>query len=213
MDEELVLFNPERKVPKLRPWLKDVDAMAVLYHEAMHQYFHYANGEMPPASWFNEGYGEYYGGAKTDRFQKTIRLIEKNEMRWQVIKQARKDDQWPELKHLLAMTQQQFYNRKDKRYPVMNNYAFGWAFCYFLEQERQKPAGERNEEWAGFPDRYVQELRKAADEARTKMPADAPKGSLIRFAIPVQKQAFEATFGKVDFKPLQAAWVAAMKAW
>ena len=96
---------------------------------------------------------------------------------------------------------------------MLNNYAFGWAFCYFLEKERAKSKGKRNEEWAAIPDVYLKNLRAATDEYAKKVPAGAPKGTLLRFAIPVQKKAYERTFENTDFEKLQAAWVAAMKSW
>ncbi|MCA8955814.1 MAG: DUF1570 domain-containing protein [Planctomycetes bacterium] len=210
--EELVLFNPVGDIRKF-DWMRKVSPKAILYHEAMHQYFHYANGEMPPASWFNEGYGEYFGAAKTDRFEKVIRTIGKNEFRWQEVKRAKKEGTWPQLKKLLAMNQRQFYSRTSKDYPVLKNYAFGWAFCYFLELERRKPIKERNKLWAGIPDRYLKNLRAAAEEYRDKLPAGAPKGSLMRFVDPVQKRAYEVTFKGLDWDALQEAWVAAMKSW
>jgi hypothetical protein len=210
--EELVLFNPVGKVAKA-DWMRRVTPKAILYHEAMHQYFHYANGEMPPAPWFNEGYGEYFGGARTDRFQKKIASVGKNDLRWEVVKETRKEKSWPELKKLLALTQPQFYSRTSKDYPVLKNYAMGWAFCYFLEQERAKRPGQRNETWAAIPDRYVENLRVAAADVEAKMPADAPKGSLIRAAIPIQKAAYEKTFGDMDWAALQADWIEAMQDW
>ena len=210
--EELVLFNPVGKIKKAA-WMKRVTPKSILYHEAMHQYFHYANGEMPPASWFNEGFGEYFGAAKTDRYEKIIRSIGKNDFRFQVIKRAKKDRKWPEIKKILPMPQRIFYDRKSKDYPVLDNYAFGWAFCYFLENERKKPKGERNEEWAAIPDAYLKNLRAATGEYAKKLPSGAPKGTLMRFASPVQKAAYERTFKNTDFAKLQAAWVAAMKSW
>ncbi len=209
IDEELVLFNPVGKVRK-QAWLKLVKPKETLYHEAMHQYFHYANGELPPASWFNEGYGEYFGGAKTDRYQKKIISINKNQLRWQLIKKDKKDKKWPLIKRMLPMTQQVFYSRTSKDYPVMNNYAFAWAFCYFLEKERSNRNG--NKEWAAIPDKYLKNLRKAADEIVGKLGAKA-KGSMMRFAIPIQRRAYQLTFSGTDFDKLQADWVAAMKSW
>jgi len=38
------------------------DSLRVLYHEAFHQYIHYAVGDVAPHSWFNEGHGDYFAG-------------------------------------------------------------------------------------------------------------------------------------------------------
>ena len=206
--EELVLFNPSKTVKKAS-WMKKVTPKAILYHEAMHQYFHYSNGNVPPASWFNEGYGEFFGGSTIDRFQKKIRKIEKNPFRWGVVKKHLEDDKWPNLEKMLKMTQRQFYSRK----VVSQNYAFGWAFCYFLEQERAKRPQERNEKWAAIPQRYIKNLRSAAKHYRKSLPDDAPKGGILRFAVPIQKKAFERTFRTIDLKKLEEAWIAALKEW
>ena len=39
------------------------DTLAVLYHEAFHQFIFYSVGEVAPHSWFNEGHGDYFSGA------------------------------------------------------------------------------------------------------------------------------------------------------
>lgn len=206
--EELVLFNPSKTVKKA-DWMRKVTPVAILYHEAMHQYFHYSNGNVPPASWFNEGYGEYFGGAKVDRFGKRIRKIEKNAFRWSVVKKHREENKWPSLEKMLKATQIQFYQRK----VVSENYAFGWAFCYFLELEREKDKKDRNEQWAAIPQRYIKELRAAAAHYRKQLPEDAPKGSILRLAIPIQKQAYERTFKDIDLAKLEHAWFETIKSW
>ena len=56
--EELVFYDasPSKKI--------DDNTLSVLYHEAFHQYIHYSAGSFAPHSWFNEGHGDYYGGAE-----------------------------------------------------------------------------------------------------------------------------------------------------
>ncbi len=55
--EELVLYDFESGQEAKE------EARTVLFHEAFHQYIHYAAGELAPHSWFNEGYGDYFSGA------------------------------------------------------------------------------------------------------------------------------------------------------
>ena len=136
--------------------------------------------------------------------------IGKNDFRWQAIKKAKKAKKWPLIEKMLPMTQQIFYSRKSKDYPVLNNYAFAWAFCYFLEQERKNRDG--NKKWAAIPDEYLKNLREATAEVVGKV-GSAGKGSTMRFAITVQKRAFKKTFADTDFQKLQTDWVAAMKSW
>ncbi len=204
LKEELVLFEPGKRIPKQREWVKEVDTNMVLYHEAMHQYLHYANGMVPPASWFNEGYGEYFGGAKVDRVKGEIRRIEKNAFRMKWVKLMQKQKAWPDLRMIFLMPQHEFYGVS-----VMNNYAMGWSICWFLEQEREKKTG-RNEDWAAIPENYLRHLRAAADKYRERMPDNAPKDWMLGFADEIQKEAFEKTFAKIDILQLEKAWIAAM---
>ncbi|MEE9128028.1 MAG: hypothetical protein V3U11_12905, partial [Planctomycetota bacterium] len=79
--------------------------------------------------------------------------------------------------------------------------------------ERKKKPQERNEQWAGIPERYIKKLRVAAAHYRKKMPEDAPKGSILRWANRIQKRAFEKTFKDIDLPKLEAAWIEAIKSW
>ncbi len=205
LDEELVLFEPGRAIPKVRPWLKEVDPVAVMYHEAMHQYLHYSNGMVPPTSWFNEGYGEVFGGAEVDRRKQEIQRIDKNKFRMKWIKLMQKQKAWPDLRSVVKMSQGEFYGMS-----ALQNYAIGWAFCYFLEQERKKEKG-RNEAWAAIPTNYINALRAATKKRMEKMPDDAPKDWIMAYTDEIQEEAFEAAFANIDFDALEQAWIEAMK--
>lgn len=204
VDEELVLFDPSKSNVRLRPWLKKVKPLEVLYHEAMHQYFHYSNGQVPPASWFNEGYGEYFGGAVVDRTKKAVRDIKKNEFRMEWIKVMQKQQAWPTLANMLKQTQSEFYGGS-----ALQNYAMGWAFCWFLEQERAKKDG--NPKWAAIPEQYIKHLRAAAEDIRKKFPEQAPKDWIASYQDEIQAAAFKKTFTDIDLDELEKAWIAAMK--
>lgn len=210
VDEELVLVDMQTLDPrayKKNPSLKDIQVLDILYHEAMHQYFFYANGNLAPASWFNEGYGEVFAGAVPDRRKNEIRKIDKNKFRLAVIKQAQKSGNWPDLRRLLRMTQQEFYGQG-----VLLNYAFGWAFCFFLDEQRKDPKG--NKEWAAIPDAYLENLRKATQKKKEELKVDdKDKKWLVPLQDELQKAAFEATFSKMDLSALQQAWIEEMKSW
>ena len=202
VEEELVLFNPERRVPKALRWVQKVDPIAVLYHEAMHQYFFYSNAAVSPASWFNEGYGEVFGGAVLNRRKHEVKKIGVNAGRIPLIRlDKKKKNPRPELNKLLRMLQPQFYS-----YDPLRNYAYSWSFCYFLEKERAKSKRNRNEQWAQLPDKYITELRKATAEAKKSMPAEAPKDWISSKRFEIQKAAIRATLKGVDMDELQQAW-------
>ena len=205
LEEELVIFNPEKKVPTERPWLKGVEPLDVLHHEAMHQYFHYSNRQLSPASWFNEGYGEVFGGCDVDRKAMKIKRFRTNSFRMKWIREMRKRPGAPDLATMMRATQAQFYYNGG----VMENYANAWSFCYFLEQERQKPEGKRNEKWAQLPQRYLQHLREATDKVRANMPKGAPDDWIMGFEDEIQDEAIKATLGEIDAEELEKAWLKA----
>ncbi len=210
VDEELVLVDMQTLDPrayKKNPSLKDIQVLDILYHEAMHQYFFYANGNLAPASWFNEGYGEVFAGAVPDRRKNEIRKIDKNKFRLAVIKQAQRTGTWPDLRRLLHMTQQEFYGQG-----VLLNYAFGWAFCYFLDEQRKDSKG--NKQWASIPDLYLDNLRRATQKKKKELKVDdKDKKWLLPLQDELQKAAFESTFSKMDLSALQQAWIEEMKSW
>ena len=210
VDEELVLVDMQTLDPrayKKNPSLKDIQVLDILYHEAMHQYFFYANGNLAPASWFNEGYGEVFAGAVPDRRKNEIRKIDKNKFRLAVIKQAQKSGNWPDLQRLLRMTQQEFYGQG-----VLLNYAFGWAFCFFLDEQKKDPKG--NKQWAAIPDLYLENLRKVTQQKKEQLKVDdKDKKWLLPLQDQLQKEAYEATFKSMDLAALQKAWIDEMKSW
>ena len=55
--------------------LTDKDSLAVLYHEAFHQYIHYAVGEVAPHDWFNEGHGDYFSGGVIPQYGTRVTAI------------------------------------------------------------------------------------------------------------------------------------------
>ncbi len=204
IDEELVVFDTRNSPPGMKAILdKKATTLTVLYHEGMHQYHFYSNGQAAPASWFNEGYGEYFGGAIVDRQKQVISRIDKNKLRMDWVKEMQKQKAWPDLRSMLKMSQGEFYGDR-----VMDNYAMGWALCYFLETERAKKDGRP--EWQAIPENYLKHLRAAADARRKKLGKDVPKDWITMFKDEMQEEAFKATFASVDIDALEVAWKKAM---
>lgn len=209
-DEELVLFDTDsfpKELLKRNPNLANVTTLGVMYHEAMHQYFYYANGNLAPASWFNEGYGEYFGGAVLDRNKGQIERIGRNKFRMDWVKKCQKEQRFPDLNAFLLMTQREFYGAS-----ALQNYAFAWAFCYFLEEQRKDPKG--NKEWGAIPDAYLGHLRDATKEERDQHHFD-PKDKkwLALYEDKIQQTAYQRTFKGMDLIKLEKAWVDAMEKW
>jgi hypothetical protein len=216
-DEELVLVDvqtldfaalkkrgmPDEKIENL----KKIHVLDVLYHEAMHQYFFYANGNLAPASWFNEGYGEVFGGSVPDRRKGEIAKVDKNKFRLFWIKQCQRTGRWPDLRAFLQMTQGEFYGPS-----ILQNYAFAWSFCFYLEELRQDPKSKR--EWREIPDTYLANLREATKKKREELHIDAKdKQWLLAYQNELQKDAFDATFKGIDLPLLEKAWIETIKKW
>ena len=172
--EELVFYDASRSRRV------DDNTLAVLYHEAFHQYIFYSVGNVAPHSWFNEGHGDYYAGAKYGTSKFTI-----SPFRWRIgtLKTAltqgprsckvTKDAEGKEtktwgntgytpLKDLVEFSQADYY-----AYPAVS-YAQGWSLIYFLREEVPKKK-EWNAKWGKILPTYFDTLKRlAANDKRLK---------------------------------------------
>jgi hypothetical protein len=182
--EELVFYDasPSRKV--------DDDTLAVLYHEAFHQYIYYSVGEFAPHSWFNEGHGDYYAGAKYKggkfrigpfdwrvglvksairsgpcSYEETKRPDGSRERKWE-----RSGGGYSPIEALVDMSQGEYYS-----YPGVS-YAQGWSLVYFLREIVPKNR-KWNEKWGKILPTYFDVLKEEVAKARGKEtpPAGPPE--------------------------------------
>ncbi len=177
--EELVFYDASpRKAP-------DDDTFAVLYHEAFHQYIYYSIGEVAPHSWFNEGHGDYYAGAKYSTGSKKFK-IEPFNWRVGVVRNAigvgpcssadattkdgkpfRKWDRskggYTPLEALVAFSQGEYYS-----YPSVS-YAQGWSLVYFLREIVPKNP-KWKEKWGKILDVYFETLKAEVNKATPPAP-------------------------------------------
>ena len=158
----------------------DDDTIAVLYHEAFHQYIHYSAGRVAPHSWFNEGHGDYYAGAKLVAGKFVIKPFT---WRMGIIKNALragaspvKDAGFDRTKHgytpldrLTAFSQGEYYSYPDVCY------AQGWSLIYFLREIVPKNA-KWNAKWGTILETYFSVLQNAAAKqaARPRFPFPKP---------------------------------------
>lgn len=124
------------------------ETLCVLNHEAFHQYIYYFYGELAPHSWYNEGHGDYFSGA---RLTKTYRItsygnapggFNRAELAKAMLvarKQGKPVDEGAlaPLREFLDYTQAQFYDRGSHR-PV-GFYPQGWAFVHMLRESKTLP--------------------------------------------------------------------------
>ena len=95
-----------------------------MFHEAFHQYIHYAVGDVSPHSWFNEGHGDYFAGMTVSG-----NSIKFNVFDWRVgfLKEhigAGKD--LIPVRSLIRYPQREYYTNAGLKYSQ------GWALIYFL---------------------------------------------------------------------------------
>jgi hypothetical protein len=155
--DELVLFHDPAasKLP---------NTLTTLYHEGFHQYVHYALGEMSIPRWFDEGTGDFFGGAVVE--DGGVRIAENRTRKHNVTKIVNgtftKQYQWtpPSLERLVSMTRQEFY--ADVKWLVFR-YSMCWGLIYYLRK-----GVEADSPYAGILDRYVDTLHstRSADAAR-----------------------------------------------
>jgi len=196
--EELVLYDAEKQEKGKRS--DDSDTFVVLYHEAFHQYIHYSTGELPPHSWFNEGYGDYFSGATIKNGK--VRKIGVNPWRVGVIQSVLsgqgsvKPVPWKEI---IEFSQGQYYTGASFKY------AQGWSMIYFLNKA---PIVEQHPEWQRILPTYFDTL-KAEYAAQLEALGEDPEpekragaGQLAREA------ALKAAFADVDLNEIDLAWQA-----
>ncbi|MBI3726566.1 DUF1570 domain-containing protein [bacterium] len=127
------------------------DGWAVLYHEAFHQFLH-PYLENPAPDWFNEGLGDYFGGARHVKVPEEHMKIAPFNWRLGLAKQLIASGKARPLKELLCLTHNQFYDPAT----MGPNYAEGWSFVYFLCQYE-------NQKYFPIVSRYFQACRDGKD--------------------------------------------------
>jgi hypothetical protein len=144
------------------------DTLGVMNHEAFHQYIYYFYGELSPHSWYNEGQGDYFAGAK---MTKSFRVTEygnppggiaRADFAKEMVRLARQGKSLDQgaaapLKELLRYHQPQYYDRRGG--PVAY-YPQGWSFVHFLREGKGLKAP-----WKAILPDYLDALLAARHEA------------------------------------------------
>lgn len=146
--EELVFFDASAiPSPANR---KGEMSYVVLYHEAFHQYIHYAVGQAEIHSWCNEGLGDYFSGAVIGKNAKRVARVEANPFRLPTAKQLIAQEKWLPCEKLVRMEQSAYYA------DAARCYAQGWALVYFLLESRE---AKKNAAWSRIVKTYFETLR------------------------------------------------------
>jgi hypothetical protein len=197
--EELVLYDNAADAKALKR-ADDLDTFIVLYHEAFHQYIHYSAGELPPHTWFNEGYGDYFSGAVIVNGK--LKEIGVNPWRCDTIKEAVSLDKHIPWKEIIKYEQREYYDPTK----VYICYAQGWAMVYFLNKSKDVA---KNPAWKKILPTYFDTLKSAYKEELDKLPEEARKPGTRGAAeagYRARTRANEAAFAGVDFDQIETAW-------
>lgn len=154
-NEELVFFDASAvPSPSNR---KGEMSYAVLYHEAFHQYIHYALGEVEIHPWANEGLGDYFSGAAIGKNSRRVARIEVNPFRLGVAKQLAQQGKHVPLAQFFRLEQPAYYA------DYARSYAQGWSLVYFL---LESPQAKKNAAWRSLIKNYFDELQRTRGKAR-----------------------------------------------
>ena len=179
--------------------LTDDDSLLVLYHEALHQYMHYAVGQFAPHDWFNEGYGDYFSGAVVG--ESTGRVVRVDPSPWRI--HVAKDmlefgDGYLSLKDVLHADRTTFYNPQR----AGNYYAAAWSFVFFLKHDK---AALAHPQWSKLLATYYATVKQVY-AAESKGVGEDDRGGREVASFKARKAALAKTLEGIDLVALEAAW-------
>jgi len=195
--EELVL--PDATVRKKGEKTDKSNTFIILYHEAFHQYIHYSAGKLAPHSWFNEGYGDFFSGAKISGGK--VKKIGPNPWRVATIKEAVEMRRHIPLEEIIRYEQRDYYRNAGLCY------AEGWSLIYFLNTSKDVA---KNEHWAAILPTYFETLKSAWGEQLVRLKGEGKEeDATARLAAEKEARdaAVDAAFEHVDLWELQSAWI------
>lgn len=201
-EEELVFYDYENLDGEAGTG--KANSRIVLYHEAFHQFIYYSAGSFAPHSWYNEGTGDYFSGAKL-RGSKVLK-IDVNPWRIETIQKMIERSQYAPLDEIVNWEQRAYYGQNEYGLPGGMLYAQGWSMVYFMRESKDV---RKHPTWSKILDVYFETLRSTFREGMLELeekgladswPAKAELGYNCR------QKASEAAFDDVDFDEFEEAW-------
>ena len=200
VEEELVLFdNVAGKEGSKRG---NQDSYIVLYHEAFHQYIHYSTGELHPHTWYNEGFGDYFSGAKIYSNSDTVKEVGSNPWRKDIIRKAVREKKHVPLSRLIVAPKAEYYFRSSLYYSE------GWALIYFLNKS---PVVRRRPEWNKILPVYFDTLKETYQQKLLQLSKEPTIKEKEVAAEEARKAALDAAFEDVDIDELEEEWIKFVK--
>jgi hypothetical protein len=208
-NEELVFFDYSYTMRTLddderkrlgREKLTDDDSLLVLYHEAFHQYIHYAVGEFSPHDWFNEGYGDYFSGAVVGESSGKVLRIDPSPWRIHVAKDMCEHGiGFIPLAEILQAERAQFYHPSRARF----FYAGAWSFVYFLRHSKEAAAHPR---WSKLLATYFEAMKDEYAARLARIGGTPDLGQKTVAGHQARKAALQLALEGIDVAELEKAW-------
>lgn len=210
-NEELVLYDysytmktldedDKKRFDKAKVKLTDDDSLLVLYHEALHQYMHYAVGEFSPHDWFNEGYGDYFSGTVIGDDSGKVQRIDPSPWRIHLAKDmCEKGVGYVPLKSLLNAERAEFYNPQR----AGHYYAAAWSFVFFLQHGK---AAREHPQWSKLLPTYYETLVETYAKEIEKLGPSPNLEQKTVVGFQTRKAALAKVLDGLDLTALEAAW-------
>ncbi len=208
-NEELVFFDYSYTMKTLddderkrlgRAKLTDDDSLLVLYHEALHQYIHYAVGEFAPHDWFNEGFGDYFSGAVVGESTGRVLRIDPSPWRIHTAKDMCEHGiGFIPLADILNAERAQFYHPQRIRF----FYAGAWSFLYFLKNAKEVAAHPL---WSKLLTTYFEAMKSGYAEEIAKVSGTPDLGQKTVAGALARKAALKKALDGIDVAELEKVW-------
>ena len=195
---ELVLYDSTEREKAKRT--DNTNTFRVLYHEAFHQFIHYSAGSLAPHSWFDEGFGDYFGGAVVKGGK--LLAVEPNSWREPAITLSLSNGDYTPWRDIVWFERDDFYGRRTR-----HAYAQAWSMVYFLNKSKRV---KRHDVWSRILPRYFAELKDAWDNELGVLRGDGTVDDKELYEAAQKRargRAVESAFDGVDFREIETAWL------
>ena len=190
------------------------ETYAVMSHEAFHQYCHFLFEESEAHRWFDEGQGDYYGGAefRGSRVKITPQMPGGLD-RLQIIRDLVRNERYvPLAKHLN-------FDHGEWQSHGVASYSESWSIVYMLREGMAGRVSRRvwKDEYADIIPNYVETLfagfQEKYAEMRGKGPAEGGDDVKVnRFDLgpgereKIWRKAMDASWGQIDLDEFEENW-------
>jgi hypothetical protein len=161
------VWIPNKRELVIRPLSGDTskdrkeNVLRTVYHEAFHQYLHYAFDRTESSAWYNEGTAVFFQNAELGS-SSLVTIMEDRQKASRLQTLANKNQL--DVEGMLRMSYREFYDGNEET--RLHNYSLAWGLIYYL---RKAAIVERHSNYAGILDSYSDAMRKTenAREATT----------------------------------------------